>query len=368
MKITVENFRGNLRIRFTHQGERQCIALGIADNPTARAYASQLASTIELDILSRNFDKSLLKYKPQTIGKSATEISAVELFDRYTGAMKTAKALSKGALCKYQGVKSHLVRVLGDRCAESVSAQVAGNFTTSLLEQVLAYTAKQYLFLLAACWDWAKGKYRIADRNPWVDEIAKVKPDLRRKVKPFSSTEILMIQAAFKAHPQYCHYHELVCFLFGTGCRFGEAVGLRWRNVADDFSHIIICEAISRGEHRNQTKTGKARTIKLNPGIVIMLRSRFEHQSPSPDSLVFASPKGKPIDDHNFNRRAWKTIISQTGIEYRKPYSTRHTAISHALANGANYIAVAEASGHDARVLHQSYASSIEQISVFKEF
>ncbi len=237
-----------------------------------------------------------------------------------------------------------------------------------MLEHVSARTAKEYLWMLQSCWNWAKGKYHIAEDNPWIAQIDRIKPNLRQKVKPFTSTEILMIQAAFKAHPQYCHYHELVCFLFGTGCRFGEAVGLRWRNVADDFSHIIICEAISRGEHRNQTKTGKARTVKLNPGTAIMLRSRFEQQSPSPDSLVFASPKGKPIDDHNFNRRAWKTIISQLGIEYRKPYSTRHTAISHALANGANYIAVAEATGHDAKVLHQSYASAIESKSIFVEF
>jgi integrase len=59
---------------------------------------------------------------------------------------------------------------------------------------------------------------------------------------------IAMILAAFKAHPQYRRYHQLVCFLFGTGCRFGEAAGLRWWNVADDFSHIIFCEAISRDE------------------------------------------------------------------------------------------------------------------------
>jgi integrase len=47
---------------------------------------------------------------------------------------------------------------------------------------------------------------------------------------------------------------------------------LRWRNVADDFSHIIFCETISRGTHRNTTKTGKSRTVVISPNISAMLK------------------------------------------------------------------------------------------------
>jgi len=56
------------------------------------------------------------------------------------------------------------------------------------------------------------------------------------------------------------------------------------------------------------------------------------------------------------------------GIEYRKPYCTRHSAISHALASGANYIALAEQTGHSPRVLHDTYAHAINQNSLFVEF
>jgi integrase len=50
-----------------------------------------------------------------------------------------------------------------------------------------------------------------------------------------------------------------------------------------------------------------------------------------PHDLVFPSPKGKPISDQNFRKRAWKTVLSKMGVEYRKPYNSRHTLTSHAL-------------------------------------
>ncbi len=220
---------------------------------------------------------------------------------------------------------------------------------------------------MQSCWEWAKGKYQIAESNPWSSHIQRIKPSETKRVKPFTSSEIQLILNAFQGDRYYSHYYPLVSFLFGTGCRFGEAVGLRWRNVADDFSHIIFCETISRGHHRNTTKTGKSRTVVISPNISAMLKLHSETPH-KPDDLVFSSPKGNPLDDHNFNRRAWKTIISKIGIEYRKPYATRHSAISHALANGANYIDVAEASGHNPKVMFKNYARSINQQSIFVEF
>jgi integrase len=86
------------------------------------------------------------------------------------------------------------------------------------------------------------------------------------------------------------------------------------------------------------------------------------------EALVFPAPSGKPINDHTFRRRAWKKILTRLEIGYRKPYSTRHTAISHALANGANPLAVAEETGHDPQILFKHYASVIQKSAVMVEF
>ena len=178
--------------------------------------------------------------------------------------------------------------------------------------------------------------------------------------------EVQAILAAFKTDRYYRHYADFVAFLFGTGCRLGEAVALQWKHVADDCSTVWIGESVSRGI-RKTTKTGKDRTLTLTPKMAALLEDR-KPANVSPERLVFPAPSGKPINDHTFRRRAWKTIINRLGIDYRKPYATRHTAISHALANGANPLAVAEETGHDPQILFNHYASVIRRSAVMVEF
>ncbi len=104
----------------------------------------------------------------------------------------------------------------------------------------------------------------------------------------------------------------------------------------------------------------------LSPAVAKMLDERLSSRKlrhaaikPKPDDLVFSSPKGLPIDDHRFRARAWKAILEQCRIEYRRPYCIRHSVISHALANGINPIALAEQTGHDKRVLLSTYSMQL---------
>jgi integrase len=371
MKVSIGSNKGWLRLRWQHLGKKYSLYLGMRDSPTGRAMARQKASQIEADIYSGNFDPTLLKYRPRILGKNATEISAPELFERFSQAMKREKALCQGSLERYRGCLSHVRRSLNIP-AHQVTSNSAGKFASVLLESVSNRTAKEYLWLLKSCWDWARGKYHLAESNPWPEKLTKIKPQLRQRVKPFTAAEVRAILAGFKSDANapnryYSHYADVVSFLFGVGCRMGEAAGLRWRHISDTFETCWIGESISRGV-RKTTKTGKARTILLSDSVRAMLRSRFLALNPKPDDLVFPAPKGGPICDRLFNRRAWHTVLERCNIEYRNPYSIRHTAISHALASGANPIDLAAQTGHDKRVLLDTYAHVINQQSLFVEF
>lgn len=114
---------------------------------------------------------------------------------------------------------------------------------------------------------------------------------------------------------------------------------------------------MSRGV-RKSTKTNRARTISLTSKLRTMLLARRPAEC-DPNGLVFTSPKGGAIDDHNFRNRAWKTVLTRLEIDYRKSYTTRHTLISHALDLGMNPVAVAQLTGHDVQVLYQNYAGNV---------
>ena len=367
MKVFIENDRGRLRLKVSTEGKRRNISLGLPDTPVNRLAAQKLASQIELDYVAGHFDETLLRYKPRhRSGSTGTEVTVPVLFEQYVKAITKSKNLCPGSLSRYQGCLSHLKKSLNIN-AELVSSAKADHFVVYLRGQVCERTAKEYLWMLKACWVWASGKYHISSPNPWDGLTDEIKPQPRQPVKPFTSDEVTRILLTFSNHRYYSYYADFVTFLFGSGCRFGEVAALRWKHFSANFSVVWIGESASRG-NRKSTKTGKAREVVLSPKIREMLKNRLTLLQPNSDDLVFPSRGGKEINDREFRRRAWTTVLSKCGIEYRKPYATRHTAISHALADGANPFIVAAQSGHDLQVLLKHYASVIESRSIFKEF
>jgi integrase len=83
MKVGIQVKEGRL-ILVWNDGKRRTMAIGLPDSTVGRALAQKTAAQIELDFRlgDEHYDRTLLKYKPRTLGKTATEISAPELFDR----------------------------------------------------------------------------------------------------------------------------------------------------------------------------------------------------------------------------------------------------------------------------------------------
>jgi integrase len=84
-----------------------------------------------------------------------------------------------------------------------------------------------------------------------------------------------------------------------------------------------------------------------------------------PDCLIFRSPKGLAINDNNFTRRQWKPVLEGLGIEYRKPYTTRHTMASIAIEQGIPLTGVAYLLGHkDTTMVMRTYGHMINRPSL----
>jgi integrase len=367
MDIWIERKGNALRLRWRHNGERQCLGLGVKDDPLGLAYAKKKMAEIELDLLSGHYDPTLVKYRPAKLGNNHTHLTAVELFEKYAVARKKDKGLSPGSIHRYKAIASLLETHLGKKQAHQVTEQIAKKITDAMTEALAGQTAKSYLFLLRGCWDWAKGKYHVPEENPWADCIDRVKPEPQQPDKPFTLAELQAIISAFASHPTRNHYTDFVIFLTHMGSRFGEVAALRWENLSDDFSSAWIGRSISRG-HEKTTKTGKARTIDLTRTVTEMLRERHTRLKSSPGDLVFMSPKGKPMNDHRFRARAWKPILESCGIEYRVLYNARHSAISHSMAKHGNAIALAEQTGHHKNVLLNTYSHATERKCLFVDF
>lgn len=130
-----------------------------------------------------------------------------------------------------------------------------------------ASSSNRRLWLLNKMSAWAVAE-GLLSYNPW----AKIKPRKTAKeiVKPFSQEEATRIIVGFEqSYPAWVPFTK---FLFLSGCRMSEAIGLLWKHVDFQRQEICICESLpllNAGKDyeraRKDTKTGSIRFLKTNP-------------------------------------------------------------------------------------------------------
>jgi integrase len=370
MKVTIESRKDRLILRWVcpETGKRVSISTSVEDSPTGRAHAQNIKCQIENDVRFGYYDPTLLKYKPRTIGKNATEITTVELFALFTKYQFKQKGLAQSSIkSRYEPLKRMLEKHLNIQ-AVAVDRRRAGGFADICKDNLTAGTAKARVMLLKSAWDWGKDRYQLSDENPWVGLAERFRAEDIQSPAAFSTDEVKRIIQGFRNSRYYAHYTDYVVFRFGMGTRGGEASATKWKHISSDFRSIWIGESYSRGV-TGSTKTKKARTVVMPASIAAMLSARKVRVNPkSVDELVFTTPTGLPIGDRNFCRRAWKTVLAEVGVSYRKPYTSRKTAATLSLLAGENYLEVAAALGHNPHTMHKHYADALQDRSVFLDF
>jgi integrase len=239
--------------------------------------------------------------------------------------------------------------------------------TAWFTQNTLAATSNnRRLWLLNKMSAWAVSE-GLLSYNPW----AKIKPRKTTKeiVKPFSQKEAARIIAGFeKSYPAWVPFTK---FLFLSGCRMSEAIGLLWKHVDFQRQEICICESLpllisgnSYERARKDTKTGSVRFLKTNIQLTELLE-QIKPASVGPDELVFQNPtRTNHIDSHNFRSR-WIKVLKEAGIPYRRPHIIRHSFASHAIDQGIPLTGVAYLLGHsDTRMVSQVYGHMINRPSL----
>lgn len=365
--VGIEVFQGRLRLRLPRQlygGKQKYLTLGIADTPENQKFAASKAKQIELDILAGYFDATLEKYKPQTNLASVessksnqAELPINVLWDRY--AAYKSKTLSVTTINKdYKRIKNHIASLPTRKLADAVPIR------DFLLSQLSVNSAKRVLTQLNACCDWAVDSGLIT-KNPFDGMAQTVKTlakDEEDSINPFTRDEQERIIAAFAKHRYYQHYTSYVRFLFMTGCRTSEAVGLTWEHIDEKLTRITFREAVVEG-NRKDTKTHKTRRFPINDSLKGLLLS-IKPESCKSSSPVFQAPRGGMIDAHNFLNRAWKTVLSESKIQYRSQYNTRHTFITNCLEAGVSVVQIAKWVGNSPEIIMKHYAGIIKQVEV----
>ena len=146
------------------------------------------------------------------------------------------------------------------------------------------------------------------ETNPFIEvKLTKDSGSRSQNRTPFTHEEVERILSTFWLHPLYFRYHDFVVMLLTFGLRPSEAIGLQWKDINLTQRTITIAQSLSRsGEGsrriRKLRENGSITVIDLPDHIYTLLQDRSTLQT-NPKDLIFTSPEGKAIDDHNFRQR-----------------------------------------------------------------
>lgn len=352
--VTICSRGGMLAIRFPRylfNGEQKYIYLGIPDTPINRQAALARAQIISSDIAYDRFDYSLEKYKPSTINSDS--LGLIEIWQKYTEFKQ--KTLAHSTIDRdFKRIESHLSKLPND------DLKNARKIRKHLIENLSAATAKRVLMYVSACCDWAVQE-ELIKFNPFKN-LPSVKAPRTKTIDPFTKSERDQIIKAFEGDRYYKHYADFVKFLFLTGCRTSEAIGLQWKHISPNFEFVIFSEAVVGGR-RKGTKTGVVRRFPINGQLKKLLLS-IKPANPQPEALVFPSPKGLTIDGHNFLNKAWKGVLKTLPIRYRCQYNTRHTFITLCMDEGVKLNQLAIWVGNSPETILKHYAGLVSDREV----
>jgi integrase len=350
-KIGIETVKGKLRLRLPRR-EKRYLNSGLDATDANFKRVQAIAWMMESDLLAHSFDETLEKYKgqilPQKIAAPSPSHSLLNLWEKYID-WKRSQVSPTYWKKDLAGTYLRWIAKIPDRSKPN-------EVSSWLLKQTSPMVVKELLTQINAAHKWGL-KQGLITENGFAGLAADIRVSAHRKgIDPFSRDELATILGAFAD----THYYGFVFFLANTGCRPGEAVALRWSEMAADCSSVLINASYDgNSKIRKDTKTHKPRRIPCNSGLKSMLDSLERSQG-----LVFPSTTGGYITNSHFTRDIWKVLLQGKTERHRTPYNLRHTAITRWLEQGISIVQVAEWAGNSPEVILKHYAGITQQKNI----
>lgn len=358
--VSIENYRSRLRLRWRHKGVRFQISLS-AYNKINLPSAKKIALEIERDIALDIFDESLAKYKGNPLNIPVIK-SFVQLYEEW---VTTNLNMDCEINVNYNAFRNMI------RKWEDVNEKNVLKIFNQ--EKFCATTYNRRLTMLKHFVSWLV-KMKVWKTNSVADiKSKKVKKIVSSKRKPFTEGEISKILEAFKNDTftskssayKHSQYYPFIYFIFKTGVRNAEAIGLRAEKINIPAKTILINEVLARSlkgtssqqRIRKETKNGKERLLPLTPDLLAVLNPVLEGKSS--DDLLFTTANGLPIDDNNFQKRIFKPILKKLEIDERVLYACRHTFGSRCIDGGITPVMTAFLMGNNPETALKNYTHQL---------
>jgi len=143
--------------------------------------------------------------------------------------------------------------------------------------------------------------------------------DSRREPRYYRPKEVRMLLSKLN---DPCN--AIVSIAVLTGLRIGEILGLRWKRVDLLHGMMEVAETYSSGEFGPPKTRSSRRTIPISTSLVEIFK-RLRPLSCEPETLVFTTAKGTPLNPKNLYNRELAPASDAIGLPRVSWHSFRHT-------------------------------------------
>lgn len=256
------------------------------------------------------------------------QILAASTFDRYAVAIKHLRGTAIGELPVLKLRPHHVEDLYAGLLAKGQSG--------SSIRKV------HWAMRQALAWAHRRGHTVLIATNG-----VELPPLGERKLAPPASTDVRrLVEHALETDPEW---GSAIAFVLWTGCRRGEACGLRWSDVDLDARTVLISRAVVAvpgGVQVKGTKTGEVRRIALGLKTVGILRARRVRcderaalcgTAVTADAYVF-SPSvdgGSPYNPHTMTR-VFIELCASADVPRMRLHDLRHHSATTLLKSGSS--------------------------------
>jgi len=372
-RVTVATRGNSYRLRWKYQGKDYSLTIGSV-NPNTLKVATSKASQIDLDIMTGNYDETLVKYdarRVKQVTQTATEdITLLTLWESYKATSKKSVALTTQKDCWSQV----------DRCLSKIKEpklfelKNASDLLAELLNHYSPSTVERVLTDINAACNLAVDMEKI-EKNPY-RKLKRFLPDVitkggetERTKQSFTDNDLKTILDAFKTNQfqninspySHSYYYPFIQFCTLTGCRPGEAIAITWDDIRtkDGKTWLSINKSYSSGILKTP-KTNESRLFPVNDELKNVIES-FP-KTPNENNLIFPSVRGGYIDQSLFSKRYWRPInlrLAANGLieRYLPPYNLRHSYITRLIRLGVDVATVGRICGTSPEMIVGHYLS-----------
>jgi integrase len=367
-RISLSVRNGSIKIRFTYPtNTKEDLTVG-KDSDVVWASAIRLATVINSDIETGNYDHTLAKYSV----RRATKLKIANKQPNLNDLWETYKETNKSRVAKTT-IKKHWVQYerhyLGRTQQELLELDKAAEFIAHLLSR---YSPGSILPIFSNC---LHPSVNLAVKTGRVERNVYAAISIGKKgkkpIEAYEPHEVKAIVSAFysdeyvKPSSVYPHsyYAPMIDFISLVGCRPSECHALSWDDIKrkNDRTYIRFNKAYSNGILLPHTKTYEIRLFPVNEQLKLLIETMpiIENQH----NLLFPSVCLGYVNQKTFNRRYWKTVVNGLLEDGRlnkafRPYSLRHSFITRLIREGFDIATVARISGNSPETIVKHYLAA----------